>query len=689
MRKKSLKVFKYKKERVVFSDVLPFETPITFTNRHFYHFLTNNGVEITNERLAWNDGNQVLDQVVKLLFDFRNKNPKTISINGEPKKIINLRDNHTFRTAPFNYKISYGQSSFRELAIIHPKNQLDVVQFYDNFKHLIIYYCNVGSFSIRRPVKVASSKFFRDNFYLSTLRSETKYDSIEESDKEYESLKTFFSYKSYSNIHKFYESYKYHRCEKKYDKLYKFDISKCFDSIYSHSIAWAVIGRDIVKDQINASLKTFSGVFDRMMQDLNHAETNGIVIGPEFSRLFAEIILQKIDRKVEDSLKFKHQLLHKVHYEVFRYVDDYFIFYNDEETKNKIQLEFKIQLREFKLNLNDAKTLQYSKPIITEVTIAKQLISSLFIKHLSPIDSQPSEKEHGDTLLGEIIHVSSNHLITSFKTVIKDTGVDYKDIMNFTLALIDRKATDVIKIYTNSKAKIRGRDFTKIILELLDVTFFLYSISPRVNTTIKLTKILHQVIDLCKSDKDFYHDFKDIIFKKMYDNLYFNLQKNKSAEHTQVETLYLLITLRELGKEYLLGQESIREYFCIQRTIDGTLSYHGKLNYFSIIVFLFYIKDKKKYQELKDFVINHILDRFKSVKREHLGKNTELVLLLFDLMTCPFLDLSVKKRILAINGIKDSNEQQAIIKYRKNWFTTWTDFNLGLELNAKHGLEVY
>lgn len=41
---------KYKKERVVLSDVLPFEIPIIFSNRYFYRFLVSYGIEIRNNK---------------------------------------------------------------------------------------------------------------------------------------------------------------------------------------------------------------------------------------------------------------------------------------------------------------------------------------------------------------------------------------------------------------------------------------------------------------------------------------------------------------------------------------------------------------------------------------------------------------------------------------------------------------
>ena len=46
MRKKIGHTIDYKKERVVLSDVLPYEIPPFFSNRYFYHLLVKNKVSI-------------------------------------------------------------------------------------------------------------------------------------------------------------------------------------------------------------------------------------------------------------------------------------------------------------------------------------------------------------------------------------------------------------------------------------------------------------------------------------------------------------------------------------------------------------------------------------------------------------------------------------------------------------------
>ena len=40
------KKLRYKKERVLLSDTLPYELPLMFSNRGFYRFLVKNGIEI-------------------------------------------------------------------------------------------------------------------------------------------------------------------------------------------------------------------------------------------------------------------------------------------------------------------------------------------------------------------------------------------------------------------------------------------------------------------------------------------------------------------------------------------------------------------------------------------------------------------------------------------------------------------
>lgn len=688
MAKKRRKPIKLKKERVILGDILPFETPIIFSNRHFYDFLVENKVELVADKISWKKDDEALNKIIKIVCGNR---LNSISTNGEINSSTIKKERIV--TIPFEYKISHKENSFRELNIIHPVNQIQLIEFYQKYKELILYYCDLSPFSIRKPSRVATFTTYKDKKSKEVVAHDHEHEIVEEFGKEYKNIKTFFAYKKYSNIHKFYESYMYHQAEKKYDKLLKFDISKCFDSIYTHSFTWAITNKEIVKDYVKDQILnfTFGGEFDTLMQKLNYNETNGIVIGPEFSRIFAEIILQRIDFNVSQLLR-KEEIVHKRDYEVYRYVDDFFVFHNDEKTKDKIIEIFQLELKKFNLYLNENKTIPYEKPIITELTIAKNRISDLLNQNLKYKIELIDENEETERKRYSI-YISSNKLITDFKTIIKETNTSYKDILNYALAIIDRRVLSLIKQYEKipkdelkSKSKLESK-FIKACLEILDLSFFLYSVTPRVNTTIKLSMILMKLIKFLKGNEAFSPESKDIVFKKVYDEISQVLAKKINKEYTQVETLYLLLILSELGRDYRLNEKTLLKYFKIEAKESGTYEYSYTLNYWSITVLLYYMKNIKRYDNLRLSLKDHIKEKFNSVNAKKINSNAELVFLLLDIIACPYLDSAFKSDLLNYFGI-DSHQSQ-IIKKRDYWFIKWTNFNFEKELNTKKSQEVY
>lgn len=696
---------KYKKERAILSDVLPYETPITFSNRHFYDFLLAHKIHYADGNILWEKDDEALEAIVKILFGADLCCMVETSQKPYLDKSINIsqfknRKDLSFISIPFSYKISHKKNEHRDLAICHPRNQLQLIDLYQEFKESILYCCSLSPFSIRRPSKIAKFIYHKDKAHYQRLSREDVV--IEEFTREYENLKSFFSYRDYSNVHKFYESYKYHRCEQKYDAMVKLDISKCFDSIYTHSLGWALIGKEVVKENLrNGKLKgTFADRFDRFMQDLNYSETNGIIIGPEFSRIFAELILQYIDGELAVRLESKYRLLNKTNYEMFRYVDDYFIFYNDVSEKDNIQQELQVLLREFKLSLNSAKVEIYEKPIITGITIAKLKIAELLSESLAYhfesgiADEGESSGDEGEAQSNPqmgfkkgSIYINSNKLITKFKTIIKESQVEYKDLQNYSLSVVERKNSKIIQDYykLNPDEKEKNeKQVVRAIINILDFSFFIYSVSPRVNTTIKLCRIIKTCTDFLKRDHANI-DLRHLVFKIIYDKTLFILKKNKNGEYTQVETLYLLVALSELGRQYWLEEDILCGYFGINKAERVT---EFPLNYFSLTVLLFYIRNKKRYNWLRSFIEEELCKKFDK-KSSFLKKSAELTLLLFDVLACPYVQLDTKKTLLEKYGITASSLQESVIGKRKHWFTKWSNFDLAKELDAKKSSEVY
>lgn len=620
-----------KKERVILSDVLPYETPAIFSNKHFYKFLLKYKIECYKQNKLSSNNNEILKSIFKILFNY---NSNTINI----------------KTTPFNFKIPHKTNDFRELSIIHPANQLYLIYFYNTFKEAILYYTNNSNFSIRKPYKIGKYR-------------KTSNNKSENIDMISDDMKTFFVYSRYTNIQGFFESRQYQLCEKKFTNLYKFDISKCFDSIYTHSIAWAIYDKYAIKENLNFSKKTFAGLFDGFMQDSNYSETNGIVIGPEFSRIFAEIILQDIDRKVYVKLK-NQNIYHKKDYELCRYVDDYFLFYNDEKIRDEIVELFKHNLKVFKLFINESKTICFARPIMTNISIAKIKILDLISNEI--FEYYNRNLHNNGSYETAIKQFKSTKLISNFKMIIKETNIEYKDILNYTLSILRE---------TILKAKI---DNCKNVIELLDFVFFIYSVAPRVTTTMHLCEFILAII---KQSNKFAELEKQFFVKKIFDEIYQLLKINKAREYVQNETLYLLLLLEreELYCYKKIEEDVLLEYF--------KLNEHScNLNYFEIVVLLFYIKNDKKYDNIKEKIKEHIGIKIANFS----AKDTESVLLFFDLLVCPFLDVGFKKNII-MNKININNKDKCFkfIKKQKNWFVQWRSFDLEITLKNKKSSETY
>lgn len=701
--------FPYKKERCLLSDVLPFEIPISYSNRHFYSFVLRHRISVEKDAILWIKSTAGLDKIVMLLCALpENANRLTTEQRFVGEDLVDfnryqLDDKGLSKTkaapkpdrfmTPFSFKIRHKETEFRELCIPHPKSQLLVVDFYDRCKEAILYYTSLSSFTIRAPSRISKIRYHQDSLHFARLSMEPEI--VEQSDREYESLKSFFVYKDYSNIYKFYESYRYHRAEKKYNKLIKLDVSKCFDSIYTHSIGWAVIGKDSQKEFLHLNNGTFPDQFDRLMQHMNQGETNGIIIGPEFSRIFGEIVLQAIDREVSHKLGERSKpRLHGRDYEVFRYVDDYFIFVNDENDSTLIVEELQHTLKKYKLYLNTSKAVVYEKPIITEITMAKQQIARLLEDRIK-LSLEETKDDSGEVLTKGSVYINTNALITSFKTIIKTCNVEYKDMLNYTLAIVERKCEQVFANYLKVSPDFRSqRQLVNAIKGIIEFVFFIYSVSPRVNTTIRLCRIL-RVITLFLKLGHITSDQVQAIQKQIFDNICFVLKKNETAEQTQVETLYLLIALSELGRDYWLEESVLSNYLGMGRQVgDYETNAISSLNYFAITVSLFYMRDKVRYNALRNCIVDAALDRIRRCS-ETCQKDAELVFLLFDLISCPYVPDDKKRRALKMFDVSDANLANDIIaftdggKRSQQWFTNWYEFDFGKELDAKRSQEVY
>lgn len=131
------------------------------------------------------------------------------------------------------------------------------------------------------------------------------------------------------------------------------DITDCYGSIYTHSIAWALHGKKFIKEKDHRYDLNFLGnAMDSMLQDMQHGQTNGIPVGTVLMDFISEIVLGYADRSISRGIK----NLKIEDYKILRYRDDYRIFVNNPLEGESILKIIAEVLSELGLKLSSSKT---------------------------------------------------------------------------------------------------------------------------------------------------------------------------------------------------------------------------------------------------------------------------------------------------------------------------------------------
>lgn len=128
------------------------------------------------------------------------------------------------------------------------------------------------------------------------------------------------------------------------------DVSRCFPSIYTHSIPWAINGKIQAKRDSNyESIEVHGNRLDFIFRQAQQRQTIGIPVGPDTSRITSELILSAVD---------KDFLLHQAspRFTYLRHVDDYWVGANNLEDCEKLLAQLRKSLRSYELDTNEFKT---------------------------------------------------------------------------------------------------------------------------------------------------------------------------------------------------------------------------------------------------------------------------------------------------------------------------------------------
>ncbi len=601
--------------RALLTETLPDEIPIIFNNQLFYNHLNN------QKRIP--------------------KRPKPL--------LLTLIDQVEGKrsTKPYKFVVSRGGSgTFRELFFLHPSAQKRVCHFYSSYDDFICYLTTKSPISIRHPRKITLSVSYYEGPSVFDKYKRAGISTIK-TDLKWRHLTSYFSYGGFPRPHRFTNSITFLNLEQKFHHLYKVDIKKCFSNIYTHSISWAIYGKSIAKKRSQGKrLSGFGEAFDDLMMAINDRETNGIAVGPEVSRIFSEIILQKIDLSIGDRLLNSDTL--KGEFEIKRYVDDFYIFAEHESDAERIVEYIEIELMKYNLQINEGKSSKTSRPFkdlkSVGVFSVKKIIKNLF-DEIFTIDRSSYEFTHP---LRPKSNLKTSHLRLAFaeniSDILKSSNLSYSDISSYVINSFSNKLKSFLEVSEKCHRIIVDHQEPEVIRTLkifFDIIFDLYSYSPSEHSSYKVSEA---IILILRYNEKYFKNSKfrlpDYIFERANEFLKNRKVRNRGvykSDVLDVQSLNIILSLTEIKARSSVGNGLLLEL----------VRMNNSPSYFTYISLLYYCGGESEQIPVIQEIEEKLIAYFESSEDVNIC-NANYFCLALDSITCPFVSIDFKETALKL-----------------------------------------
>ena len=162
------------------------------------------------------------------------------------------------------------------------------------------------------------------------------------------------------------------------------DVTDCYGSLYTHSIAWAIHGLEEAKK--NKSKNSLLGnKIDFHIQSSRYGQTNGIAQGSVLMDFIAEIVLGYVDELINAELGNCTDI------RILRYRDDYRIFANNDERAESVLKIVSDKLRMVGMKLGVSKT--FSCRNVVEGSIKPDKLAGIELQDLGTTNAKTIQKQ--------------------------------------------------------------------------------------------------------------------------------------------------------------------------------------------------------------------------------------------------------------------------------------------------------
>lgn len=162
------------------------------------------------------------------------------------------------------------------------------------------------------------------------------------------------------------------------------DVTDCYGSLYTHSIAWAIHGlEEAKKNKGKGSL--LGNKIDAHIQASRYSQTNGIAQGSVLMDFIAELVLGYVDEQVNEALGACDDI------RILRYRDDFRIFANSDDRAEEVLKVVSDNLRQVGMKLGVAKTIACRN--VVEGSIKPDKLAGIELQDLGKANAKTIQKQ--------------------------------------------------------------------------------------------------------------------------------------------------------------------------------------------------------------------------------------------------------------------------------------------------------
>jgi Reverse transcriptase (RNA-dependent DNA polymerase) len=265
----------------------------------------------------------------------------------------------------------------------------------------------------------------------------------------------------------------------------KIDISKFYPTIYTHSIGWALLGKEkartyflktkeerkalIAAGDVDAILYQNAENIDTALRACQRKQSVGIPIGPDTSHIISEAIACRLDSIIKERFA-------DIDLKACRYYDDYYLFVSTNDEADKVLKGIQLILNTFELEINESKVSIKQFPFAIEDAFTTKLFMFEFKKGSPAIslrhyfsliwEMAENDRKHSDTLFKYSLRVFERRTIQISKS-------DWKlfEELLFKTALMEPSVLDIVtrilltyRSFIDAKSKEKLTELIKTIL---------------------------------------------------------------------------------------------------------------------------------------------------------------------------------------------------------------------------------